>query len=118
MAFHRAILVEHVNLYNPATIIRLRTLEAGFLAKGSSLPVARQQALAIVDRIVQGQAAVLSYADVFYSLRSLRLCPPPAAPVQERPIHPQRTPRPRCGIDRERLRSIPRFILWTPFVMP
>ena len=74
MAFHRAILVEHVNLYNPATIIRLRTLEAGFLAKGSSLPVARQQALAIVDRIVQGQAAVLSYADVFYLIAIFFVC--------------------------------------------
>jgi DHA2 family multidrug resistance protein len=74
MAFHRAILVEHVNLYSPATIMRLRSLEAGFLAKGSSPPVARQQALAVVDRIVQGQAAVLSYGDAFYLIAIFFVC--------------------------------------------
>ncbi|MEI6513718.1 MAG: DHA2 family efflux MFS transporter permease subunit [bacterium] len=65
MAFHRAFLVEHVSLYNPVALQRLHDLTAGLLAKGASLGIARQQALAIMNGTVQSQAAVMAYADAF-----------------------------------------------------
>ncbi len=73
-AFHRANLVEHISLYNPATIERLNTLKLGFMAKGSSLIVAKQQALAVVDRVVQGQAAILSFEDAFMIIAIVFMC--------------------------------------------
>jgi DHA2 family multidrug resistance protein len=64
-AFHRAALMEHISLYSTATLERLNLLVGGFMAKGYSLPVARKQALAIVDGTVQGQAATMAFADAF-----------------------------------------------------
>lgn len=64
-ALHRASLVENINIYNPAAMQRLQTLQAGFMSKGFSPLVAKQQALSIVDKIVQGQAAILAFEDIF-----------------------------------------------------
>lgn len=64
-AFHRAMLVEHINPYNPGLIIRMRALEQGMLAKGAAPSVAHLRALAIVDRTVEAQASVLAYQDGF-----------------------------------------------------
>jgi DHA2 family multidrug resistance protein len=62
-AFHRSMLVERVNVYSTAALQRLHALEGGFMARGFSHAVASKQALATVDRIVQGQSAVLAYDD-------------------------------------------------------
>ncbi|MCC6442828.1 MAG: DHA2 family efflux MFS transporter permease subunit [Armatimonadetes bacterium] len=63
--FHRASLAEYISLYDPATLERLRTLSAGLIAKGFPLAMARQQSLAILSRIVQGQASILAFEDCF-----------------------------------------------------
>ncbi len=63
--FHRAALIEHISVYNAATIERLNLLVKGLMSKGFALPIARQQAVTILDRTVQGQAAVMAYEDAF-----------------------------------------------------
>src|SRR5438067_3114838 len=63
--FHRAKLVEYVTAYSPFAQERLASLKAAMLAHVSDPPIAAKQALAIVDRAVQLQAAILSYEDVF-----------------------------------------------------
>ena len=64
-AFHRANMVEHINVYSQATQDRLTLLIHGLMAKGFPLPVAKQQAYAILDRIVSGQASVMAFEDAF-----------------------------------------------------
>lgn len=73
-ALHRASLVENINLYSSAAMQRLQTLQAGFMAKGFPLSVAKQQALAIVDKIVQGQAAILAFEDIFFIVGIFFIC--------------------------------------------
>lgn len=64
-SFHRAAIVEHISIYSAATTERLNLLVGGLMAKGFPLPVAKQQALTIIDRTVQGQAAVMAFEDAF-----------------------------------------------------
>jgi DHA2 family multidrug resistance protein len=64
-AIHRAALVERINPAHPQTLSRLHAL-AGALGRHSADPVAiKNQALALLDRLVNGQAMLLSFADVF-----------------------------------------------------
>ncbi len=63
---HRTTLVEHVTIYDPATVLRLKQLTAFFLSKGSPLSVARNQALAMLDKTIQGQASIKGFEDVFW----------------------------------------------------
>jgi DHA2 family multidrug resistance protein len=65
IAFHRAMLVEHVSLYNPAAQIRLHAVQAAFAAKGSAAAIAHSQALAALDGTVQAQASILAFGDAF-----------------------------------------------------
>lgn len=64
--FHRAILVEHVNPYNPVTAEYLRAL--GGLAGRLSDPVgqAHTAAAAMINGMVNLQAYIMSYADCFF----------------------------------------------------
>lgn len=62
---HRTTLVEYINIYNPVVMQRLHDIQMGLIAKGHPASVAKQQALAIVDRMVQGQAMVMSFSDAF-----------------------------------------------------
>lgn len=64
-AVHRGTLVENITPYNPLAQQRLQALQAFFMSKGSSLAAAKQQALTTLDRIVQGQASIKGFEDVF-----------------------------------------------------
>ena len=64
-AIHRAVLVEKITASGPATQWRLELLR-GLFAQHSADPVGVQrQALQVIDRLVNGQAALLSFADIF-----------------------------------------------------
>ncbi len=63
--FHRAVLIEHITVYQHATQQRLAILTAMFMSKGAAAPVAAHRALALLENIVSGQAAILAYEDVF-----------------------------------------------------
>lgn len=65
MAVHRAALVEKVSLYRPPAMERLQQLAAGFGHQVDPV-VARHRALGLVDAIVNGQSALLSYSDIFF----------------------------------------------------
>ncbi|PTY05765.1 MFS transporter [Opitutaceae bacterium EW11] len=64
-AVHRAVLVEKVNPFQPATQERITQLQAAFTQANGDPVMAHQQALSLIDRIVNGQAALLSFSDVF-----------------------------------------------------
>jgi DHA2 family multidrug resistance protein len=64
-AIHRAALVEQVNPAHPEMLSRVGSL-SGALARHSADPVAvHNQAMALIDRLINGQALLLSFADVF-----------------------------------------------------
>ncbi len=65
-AFHRAVLVEKLGSSDVSTVTRLQQLTAGFLAKGFDPVDAKKKALMILDQTVNGQSAVLSFADMFW----------------------------------------------------
>lgn len=67
-AAHRADLVSHVTIDNPAATVRVHQLQQGFIAKGMTPEVALQSSYKAIDFAVYKQAAVLSYMDVFLML--------------------------------------------------
>ncbi len=70
VAEHRAILVEKITPYHPAVAQRLDALTAAFSAHADPV-AARHQAMGVIDGIVNGQAAVLSYGDLFFDVAVL-----------------------------------------------
>ncbi|WP_234301144.1 efflux MFS transporter permease [Sphaerospermopsis aphanizomenoides] len=64
-SFHRAILLAKLTPYDPETSQRLNELTGLFLNRGSDATTAQQQAIASLAQLVNTQAAILSYADIF-----------------------------------------------------
>jgi DHA2 family multidrug resistance protein len=62
---HRADLVSKLSVTSPEVQQRLTMLSKGFQAKGMSPDIAYQSALRLLDRMVDLQAVILSYMDVF-----------------------------------------------------
>jgi len=62
---HRANLVENVTAYSVAATERIQALAAGFAAKGADAETAKRLALAVIDRSIDTQAAVMSFCDMF-----------------------------------------------------
>lgn len=73
-AFHRAVLLSNLSPYSPETNQRLSALTAAFQSRGSDAATAQQQAIATLSQLVNTQAAVLSYADVFRFVGIVFLC--------------------------------------------
>ncbi len=73
-AFHRAILLAKLTPYDPETTERLSALIGLFQSRGSDAATAEQQALAALSQLVNTQAAVLSYADIFRFVGIVFLC--------------------------------------------
>ena len=65
MAAHRAVLVSHVTLYHQPTLDRLNMMTAGFAAGNGDLAAAQRRALGVIDRIVDGNSALIAYSDIF-----------------------------------------------------
>jgi MFS transporter, DHA2 family, multidrug resistance protein len=65
-AFHRAVLVAHTSVNDPRTLERINTLTAGFQRAGSSLAVAHDRALYVLNGALNQQAAVMSFDDTFF----------------------------------------------------
>lgn len=64
--FHRAILSEHLSVFNTTTYERLQQLQAGFVAKGFDLTTAHQQALKVMNGNLDTQALVMAFGDIFH----------------------------------------------------
>ncbi len=72
-AQNRAALVSHLASGDAGSTARLAALTQGMVAKGASLAVAKQQALALLDAQVMAQANVLAFSRI-YVLSGLLLC--------------------------------------------
>jgi DHA2 family multidrug resistance protein len=64
-AVHRATLVERVNPFSPETQSRLQLFAGAFSHRSGDPVAAHQQAFKALDGIVNGQAALLSFAEIF-----------------------------------------------------
>lgn len=73
-AFHRAVLLSKATPYSLATQQRLDALIGLFRSRGMSPDVAYQQALTFLERAINTQANVLSFADTFRMVGVMFLC--------------------------------------------
>ncbi|MES2265251.1 MAG: DHA2 family efflux MFS transporter permease subunit [Bacteroidota bacterium] len=64
--FHRSILIEHVNPYNPAFTERLHMLTQAFIARGKSVLDATHMAYGAIEGTVIRQTMLLSYDDAYW----------------------------------------------------
>jgi MFS transporter, DHA2 family, multidrug resistance protein len=61
----RALLAEHVVIGDPTTLARVDGITHALIAKGTNALMAKQQALMIIDRQLQGQASVLAFSRLY-----------------------------------------------------
>jgi len=61
----RTLLAEHVIAGDPASVARVDMLTRGLMARGMNAITAKQQALAVLDRQMQGQASVLAFSKLY-----------------------------------------------------
>lgn len=74
-AFHKAIVRSSLlTPFDPETNQRLNALTGVFQSSGSDMATAHQQALASLKQLVNMQAAILSYADIFRFVGVVFLC--------------------------------------------
>lgn len=73
-AFHRAILLSKLTPYDPETSQRLAAMTGLFQSRGADTATAQQQAIASLSQLVNTQAAILSYADIFRFVGVVFLC--------------------------------------------
>jgi MFS transporter, DHA2 family, multidrug resistance protein len=86
-------LSEHVSLYDPATMAMLRQLTQGFVARGSDLVTAQQQALAGLYGITARQASALTFIQIFRLLGLVCLAMLPLILILRRPRHSPSAPQ-------------------------
>ena len=66
VALHRAMLVGYVSPYRQAAVDRIQALTNSFTAHGGDPVLGHRNALEVIDRVVNGQAALLSYREIFF----------------------------------------------------
>ena len=71
---HTNILGQHVDVYTPQTQAMIKSLTSAMMAQGADLATATKQAYAVLFGMVQQQAAIMSYNDVFLFLTMLFAC--------------------------------------------
>lgn len=70
---HRSRLVENITVYNPAAQNTLNNLTSLFQSRGDDPNSAYQKALALIDRMINQQAAVMSFGEIFLTVAVLFL---------------------------------------------
>jgi DHA2 family multidrug resistance protein len=91
-AFHRTILVESVSLYNNATAQRLDQLSGALFAQGINSTMSNTQALKLIDQVINTQAAILSFEDIFRVVGIIFICSLPLVFFLGRPSRDQSIP--------------------------
>jgi DHA2 family multidrug resistance protein len=76
---------EHVNNFNPQANRMFESLRQGFMARGSDITTATQQAYQALGGMIQGQAAMLSFLYVFRLLAVVFLAVIPLLLLMKRP---------------------------------
>jgi MFS transporter, DHA2 family, multidrug resistance protein len=92
--FHSAILATNVGPYDPQATQALAQLRAMLAQAGETAAGAREQAIALLARLVHQQATVLSYLDAFRALALLMLIAAPLVWIMERRKTDRRQPVP------------------------
>ncbi|MFZ1171384.1 MAG: EmrB/QacA family drug resistance transporter, partial [Bradyrhizobium sp.] len=82
--FHQSRLVEHAIPSSVAYQDTLQQMTNYFVAQGSSLLQAQQQAFAWIGQQVQLQASLLAYVDVFWTLMLISAAAVPLALILRR----------------------------------
>jgi MFS transporter, DHA2 family, multidrug resistance protein len=70
----KALLTEHVTTMDPNVLGRVQQITQGLIARGINPLVAKQQALAVLDRQVQAQASVLAFSRIYILSGAILLC--------------------------------------------
>jgi DHA2 family multidrug resistance protein len=66
--FHRAVLGEHINMYDPQLLAAVERIRAMMVARGADAVTATQRAYALMAGQVQRQAAMMAFLDMFWLL--------------------------------------------------
>jgi DHA2 family multidrug resistance protein len=61
----RALLAEHIVTGDPTTVARVDLITRGLMSRGVNALVAKQEALAVLDRQMQAQASVLAFSKLY-----------------------------------------------------
>ena len=80
-----ALLSEHVSVFDPTTMTLLDQLKAGFMAAGSDVVSATNQAYVALYGMIQRQAAMVSFVNIFRLLGLLFLVLIPLVLIMRRP---------------------------------
>lgn len=70
-ASHRSVLVERISEFRPAFVDRLQALSGHFAAQGAEPVAAHDQAMKLIERVVSGQAMLVSFSDLFIGVGML-----------------------------------------------
>jgi MFS transporter, DHA2 family, multidrug resistance protein len=79
------VLGSHVNAYDPAAVLRLEAAKAGFMAAGADAATATSRAYAAMFGMVQRQAAMVSFVEIFRLLGAIFLLMLPLLFLMRRP---------------------------------
>ncbi|MDF3077302.1 MAG: transporter [Sphingobacteriaceae bacterium] len=72
--FHRSVLLENVNIYNPAYVEKINMMIRGFISKGYSLLDAQHLALKAMEGTVIRQTLLLTFTDAYWIAGVIMLC--------------------------------------------
>ncbi|HKW09122.1 MAG TPA: hypothetical protein VJO33_02015, partial [Gemmatimonadaceae bacterium] len=61
----RSTLTEHVTTTDASSLMRVRSLTQGMMARGADMWAARRAALTIIDRQITAQASVIAYSRIY-----------------------------------------------------
>ena len=84
-AIHRAALVEHLSVGSPVAEARISAVTQGLIAKGVNAYTATQQALGMLNGVVQRQATMLAFRDIFLLVGALIVVSIPLIALLRRP---------------------------------
>jgi MFS transporter, DHA2 family, multidrug resistance protein len=85
--FHTSVLAGHIDGYSLQNQLWLANLKAAFMARGADAATATERAYAAAWGLVQQQAAILSFLDMFAFLGVVFLVMTPLVLVMRRPTH-------------------------------
>ncbi len=85
--FHTSVIGAHIDAYSVQNQMWLANLKAAFIARGADAATATERAYAAAWGMVQQQAAVLSFLDMFALLGVLFLVMTPLILLMRRPAH-------------------------------
>ena len=100
---HINVLGSHVDAYSPAAQSMLAPLRAGFMAQGADAVTAAQRAYAALFGLVQRQATMVSFVEIFQLLGFIFLLLIPLMLLMKRPSRARSDGRPLTDLQSHQL---------------